>query len=223
MTDNTMKAARPTVYVLGAGGHGKVVAEAAARSGQVFVAGFLDEDPAKWGSQLSGLPVAGGLDALPPGAAVALGVGSNEARLALLGRLGERRIPVVTIVHPAATVSSGAQIGEGTYIGPGAVVHVDARVGRGCILNSGSVVEHDNVLGDGVHVSPNAALGGNVEVGEGSHVGLGASVLPGIVIGPWTVVGAGAVVTRPLPGGVSAAGVPARILPPRPRASTRTT
>lgn len=223
MKDNTTEASRPTVYVLGAGGHGKVVAEAAVQSGRFLVAGFLDEDPAKWGSTLSGLPVTGGLDALPQGAMVALGVGSNGTRLALLGRLGNRQIPIATVVHPAATVSPGAQIGEGSYIGPGAVVHVDARVGRACIVNSGAVVEHDNVLADGVHVSPNAALGGNVTVGEGSHIGLGASVLPGIVIGPWTVVGAGAVVTKPLPGGVSAVGIPARVLPSGPRASARTT
>jgi len=215
------KTSRPRVYVFGASGHGKVVAEAAVRSGLFDVAGFLDDDSAKWGGRLSGLPVTGGLEALAPGAVVALGVGSNEARLALLRRLDSLGIPVATILHPTAVVSSGVELGAGTYVGPGAVVHVDARVGRACILNSRSVVEHDNVLADGVHVSPNATLGGNVKIGEGSHIGLGASVLPGVTIGAWTVVGAGAVVTKPLPNGVSAAGVPARILPARTPSSAR--
>jgi acetyltransferase EpsM len=206
--------ARLALYVFGASGHGKVVAEAALRAAAHDVVGFLDDDPEKWSLRLLNLPVLGGLDALPATqAAVALGVGSNDARLALLRRLDERGVTVVSVVHPSSIVSSGVSLGAGSYVGPGVVVHVDARVGRACILNSGSVVEHDNILGDGVHISPNAALGGNVEIGEGAHVGLGAAVLPGITIGAWTIVGAGAVVTKPLPAGVAAAGVPARILP----------
>lgn len=205
--------ARLALYVFGASGHGKVVAEAALRSGVHDVVGFLDDDPAKWKLRLLDLPVLGGLDALPATlAAVALGVGSNRARLVLLHRLHERGVTVVSVLHPSSVVASGVSLGAGSYVGPGAVVHVDACVGRACILNSGSVVEHDNVLADGVHISPNAALGGNVEIGEGAHIGLGAAVLPGVTIGAWAVVGAGAVVTRPLPAGVVAAGVPARIL-----------
>jgi sugar O-acyltransferase (sialic acid O-acetyltransferase NeuD family) len=203
---------RLALYVFGASGHGKVVAEAALRSGAHGVEGFLDDDPAKWGLRLLGLPVLGGLGSLPATqAAVALGVGSNRARLALLRRLLERGVTVVSVVHPSSVVASDVSLGAGTYVGPGAVVHVDARVGRACLVNSGSVVEHDNVLADGVHISPNATLGGNVEIGEGAHIGLGAAVLPGVTIGAWAVVGAGAVVTKPLPAGVLAAGVPARI------------
>ncbi len=205
--------ARLPLYVFGASGHGKVVAEAALRSGAHEVVGFLDDDPAKWKLRLLDLPVLGGLDALPATAvAVALGVGSNRARLALLHRLQGLEATVASIVHPSAVVASGVSLGAGSYVGPGSVIHVDAHVGQACIVNSGAVVEHDNILGDGVHISPNAALGGHVEIGEGAQIGLGAAVLPGVTIGAWTVVGAGAVVNRPLPAGVVAAGVPARVL-----------
>ena len=43
-------------------------------------------------------------------------------------------------------------------------------------------------------------------------LGGGAIVCPGVTIGADTVVGAGAVVTRDLPAGVVAAGVPARVI-----------
>ena len=204
---------RLPLYVFGASGHGKVVAEAAMRSGYFDVLGFLDDDTAKWKGRVFDRPVLGGLDALREvSASVALAIGANRVRLDLLKRLEERGATIVAVVHPSAIVSSGVSIGIGTYVGPGAVIHVDAQVGRGCIVNSGAVVEHDNVLGDGVHISPNAALGGGVQVGEGAHIALGSVVLPGVTVGAWSIVGAGSVVTKALPDGVVAAGAPARIL-----------
>jgi maltose O-acetyltransferase len=51
-----------------------------------------------------------------------------------------------------------------------------------------------------------------IVVGDNVWLGGGAIVCPGVTIGDDTVVGAGAVVTRDLPTGVVAAGVPARVL-----------
>lgn len=206
---------RIPLYVYGASGHGKVVAEAARQTDAYVLRGFLDDDENKWGQPFHGVTILGGLKALPqlhPRARVALGIGANQARRRIFDRLQEAHIELATVVHPSASVSKGAVIGDGTVVGPLAVVHVDARVGRGCIVNSAAVIEHDNVLGDWVHTSPNVALGGNVRIGRGTHVGLGASVLPGTTIGAWCVVGAGACVTRPLPDLVVAVGVPARVV-----------
>jgi maltose O-acetyltransferase len=51
-----------------------------------------------------------------------------------------------------------------------------------------------------------------IAIGGNRWLGGGAIVCPGMTIGDDTVVGAGAVVTRDLPAGVLAAGVPARVL-----------
>jgi acetyltransferase EpsM len=192
---------RMPLYVFGASGHGKVVADAALASGRFALRGFLDDDPSRHGQILVGVPVEGGLDAVQGQqgrVAVALGVGSNAARLAVLSRLASAGHTVATVVHPSAVVASGVALGEGTFVGPLAVVHTDARLGRACIVNSGAVVEHDN--------------GGNVTLGEGVHVGLGAAVLPGLRVGAWSVVGAAAVVIENVPDDVTVAGVPARKL-----------
>jgi sugar O-acyltransferase (sialic acid O-acetyltransferase NeuD family) len=206
---------RIPLLVFGAGGHGKVVAAAALASGRFVVEGFLDDDPGKAGGTLLGLPVKGGLDVIAgsgAGRVVALGVGSNRARLSAAERITAAGHALVAIVHPTALVSTGCRIGDGTFVGPGAVLHVDASVGRGCIVNSAAVVEHDCVLEDGVHLAPNATLGGAVVLRKGVHVGLGAVVLPNLAVAEWTVVGAGAVVISSLPAGVVAVGVPARIV-----------
>jgi sugar O-acyltransferase (sialic acid O-acetyltransferase NeuD family) len=204
------------LYVFGAGGHGKVIVEAARQGLTHRILGFLDDDRRRWGCDWDGLPVVGGRDALPAleaGAEVALAVGDNHARAELARTMRARGRRLATVVHPTAVVASGVRLGEGTYVAPLAVLHADARIGRGCIVNTGAVVEHDCTLEDWVHVSPHAALGGAVSLGEGAHVGLGALVLPGLRLGPWATLGAGAVMVDSLPGRVTAIGVPARVRP----------
>lgn len=203
--------ARTPLYVLGAGGHGKVVAEAARASGAFELRGYLDHDRSRWGTEWDGLKVHGDPAAAEPDAAIALGVGDNRARADTMRALEGRRL--ATVVHPSAVTARSARIGDGGYVGPLAVVHADARLGRGCIVNSGAVVEHDCRLGDYVHVSPRATLGGGVTVGEGTHLGLGAVLLPGLSVGAWTTLGAGAVMVESLPDRVTATGVPARQRP----------
>ena len=145
-------------------------------------------------------------------ASLALGIGDNAARERCFERLRSNGIRISTVVHPRASVSRSAQLGEGTVVMAGAVVNPDARCGHGAIVNSGAVVEHDCILGAFVHVSPNAALGGNVAIGDRSHVGLGASVIPGTRIGRDVRVGAGAAVVRDVADGQTVVGVPARPL-----------
>jgi len=206
--------AKPRLLIYGAGGHGKVVADAALGSDSYDVQGFLDDDREKWSQQVLGLPVLGGVECLRTlgsGDLIGLGIGSNERRGKVVEELTARGVPLATIVHPSAVIASGAQLGQGTFVGPLALVHTDAHVGRGCIINSGAIVEHDNALGDWVHVGPGASLAGNVCVGTGTQIGMGARVLPGVKVGEWAVVGAGAVVTRELMPRVVAAGIPARV------------
>ncbi|MGE0709459.1 MAG: acetyltransferase [Planctomycetota bacterium] len=200
------------LFVFGAGGHGKVVADAATRAG-FEVLGFLDDAPGTHGKTVLGLPVLGSASWLAgrPAHAVALGVGDNEARRGAYVRLRELGATLPVIVHGAAVVAESATLGDGVVVCATAVVNPDAVVGSGAILNTACVVEHDVEVGPFAHVSPNAALGGAARLGARAQLGLGAAVLPGVKVGEGTIVGAGAVVVRDLPPGVVAWGVPARV------------
>jgi sugar O-acyltransferase (sialic acid O-acetyltransferase NeuD family) len=200
------------VAVLGAGGHGKVVADVALCSGADVIA-FLDDAPAKAGTNIWGIPVVAWdrflADESSRGAAIALAFGDNRARQRSVERVRTAGLDVATLVHPTAAIARTARLGAGTVVMAGAAVNADAVVGDGCIVNTGAVVEHDCVIGDFAHLSPNGALGGGVKIGPRTHLGLGAVALPLVQIGADVRVGAGAVVHRDVGDGLTVVGVPA--------------
>jgi len=203
------------LYVYGASGHGKVVAEIALASGHQ-VHGFIDDSPSAIGRCLLGLPVLGGSEWLAQRArqckvAVALGVGDNHARHRIAEQCRQLGVPLMTLIHPSAIVSSSAAIGNGTVLMARVVVNADATIGDGVILNSGAIVEHDCCVGNHAHLSPNSAMGGASSIGMLSWLGMGAAIIHGVCVGANSVVGAGAVVIHDLPDNIVAVGVPARI------------
>lgn len=203
-----------TLAILGASGHGKVVADAALASGLWDKVAFYDDAwPVKTKNGNSG--IVGNTESLfnlndKPEVIVA--IGDNKVRLAKQIELAAKGFRVATVVHPAATVAGSAKIDQGSVVMAGVVVNADAVIGAACIINSNSVIEHDCVLDDAVHISPGACLAGGVVVGNGSWVGIGASVIQLKRIGKHVVVGAGAVVVNDLSDNVTAVGVPAKII-----------
>ena len=202
------------ILLYGAGGHGKVVADAVEKEGHFALAGFVDDRALK---EFYGLPVLGSETDLhnirQSGIEHAVSsVGDGEIREMLDERLEEAGFSLATVIHPSAQVARGAVIGEGSVIMPGAVVGPDSVLGRSCIVNTLASVDHDCVLASYVHVAPGASICGNVCVDSGTLVGAGASVLPNLRIGERVVVAGGATVVQDVPAGVTIAGTPARAI-----------
>jgi sugar O-acyltransferase (sialic acid O-acetyltransferase NeuD family) len=204
------------LLVVGAGGHGGVVADLAHAAGGWSEIAFLDDAPRA--ALVQGLwPVLGptALAATLAGrfGAAAVAIGVADARLAFLDRLAAAGYSLPVLRHPFSAVGIAVSLGEGTVVLAGAVVNAGARLGRGCIVNTGATVDHDCILGDGVHVCPGAHLAGQVTVGRGAWLGIGCCVREGVRIGAGVTVGAGAAVVSDLPDGLTAVGVPARGIP----------
>lgn len=201
-----------TVAIVGASGHGKVVAETALASNWADVEFY---DRAWPGKQQVGRWTIAGDDAalwaeLVRKDGVIVAIGDNRTRLGLLTRLGQSGASLVSIVHPTACISTSARLGQGTVVMAGSIVNADVVVGMGGILNTGCSVDHDCILGDAVHISPGAHLAGDVHVGDCSWIGIGASVRQGVRIGAGVTVGAGAAVVSDVADGLTVVGVPAR-------------
>ena len=201
------------LLILGAGGHGKVMAEVAEAIGKWKNIAFLDDRHATLNGTLRWPVIDGVRHAgrfVPEYSQAAVAVGDSEMRLGWIKLLTSNGFGIPSLVHPTAWVSPSAKLGVGSVVMANATVQADARVGQGCIVNTGASVDHDCRLGDGVHVCPGARLGGDVKVGHESWLGIGCSVIQGIQIGGRATVGAGAAVIADVADGMTVVGVPAR-------------
>lgn len=202
--------ATAALWIIGTGGHAKVVIESARAAG-LEVAGLIDERPHVHGTKVLGSVVIGGVSSIPDGAPCVVAVGDSRVRERIVLEL-DGRVTWARVIHPRAEIAHDVVIGDGTVVFAMAVVQPASDIGRHAIINTAAVVEHDNSVGDFAQLATGAKLTGGVGVGAGTFIGAGAVVLPGVRVGAWSIVGAGAVVTRDVEAGLTVAGVPARTL-----------
>jgi sugar O-acyltransferase (sialic acid O-acetyltransferase NeuD family) len=187
-----------TLAILGASGHGKVVADLASCLDWTTIQFFDDAWPEK--SKIGDWDVIGNTAKLEETInsyhGVVIAIGQNKIRLEKQSRLEQAGGEFVHLIHPSAVVRKRSSVGPGSVIMAGAIVNAFTVIGRACIVNTAATVDHDVLIEDGSHISPGANLAGAVQVGQCSWVGIGSSVLQNIKIGARATVGAGAVVIR---------------------------
>lgn len=204
---------KPLVFVLGAGGHAKMVIETLVSMDRYDLYGCLDT--ASTSEKLLGFPIfpenpqtlATLLDAK---AHALVALGDNKLRQRVTLKLQELGFSFATAIAQSAYVSPSAIVGSGTVIMPKAVVGASAKIGQGVVLNTASSVDHDVDIGDFVHVAPGCHLAGNVRVEQGAMLGIGTCVIPERHIGAWAILGANSTVVRDVPAGTTYIGTPAR-------------
>ena len=178
------------LLIVGAGGHGRSVAEAALAAGEYRLVGFVD-DAASSLRHVWEWPVFGATADLAScrqhADAAIVAIGNNRLREELHDRLSAAGFELVTVIHPKAMVSPRAVIGAGSAIMAGAIVGTEAELGAGVIVNAAAVVDHHCRVEDFGHLGVKAGMAG------GSVLGRGAWMQAGSVLGYGVKVEAGGI------------------------------
>jgi sugar O-acyltransferase (sialic acid O-acetyltransferase NeuD family) len=201
------------LIIIGASGHGKVVADIAIKMNKWQSIAFLDDDESI--NTSIGLEVIGTTDdafTYKDEADFFVAIGNNAVREKVQEKLIKQGLNIVSLVHPSSVIGTDVEIGIGTAVMAGVVINTSSIIGRGCIINTSCSLDHDNVIEDYVHISPGVSLAGTVKIGCGSWLGIGSVASNNVNICSGCKVGAGAVVVKDITEPGIYVGVPVRRL-----------
>lgn len=199
------------LLIIGASGHGKVVADIALKMKIWQSIAFLDDNESL--KESMGIEVIGKssnsygyIDDYD----IFVAVGNNAIREKIQAELEAVGANIPVIVHPSAVIGEHVELKIGSVVMAGAVINCCTTIGKGCIINTGATIDHDNVIEDYVHISPGAHLAGTVKVGKGTWLGVGSIVSNNVNIISGCKLGAGAVVVKDINQTGTYIGVPVR-------------
>lgn len=194
------------LIIIGASGHGKVIADIALLRGYKDIA-FLDNDTSI--KEVNGYKVIGTTKDIDKYSTCdfIVGIGNSKIREAIQSRLSN----VVTLIHPSTVISNNVSIGKGSVVMAGVVINTNVSIGEGCIINTSSSIDHDCVIEDYVHIAVGTHLAGNVHIGNHTWLGIGSVVSNNTHITNNCMIGAGSVVVKDIDISGTYFGVPAKL------------
>lgn len=201
------------LLIIGAGGHGKVVADIAQKMNKWKEISFLDDDTSK--KTCVGLDIIGTIyeaHLFYKDYDFFIAVGNNSVREAFQTKFESEYLSIEKLIHPSAVIGAGVEIGIGSVVMAGAIINSCTIIGRGCIVNTGATVDHDSCIEDFVHISPGVNIAGDVTIGRGTWIGIGSSISNSVNITRNCIIGAGGVVIRNITTSGTYVGSPVRKL-----------
>ena len=185
------------LLIIGASGHGKVVADIAIKMNKWKKINFLDDNESI--KMCMGIEVIGkSADAFTyiDEADIFIAIGNNATRERFYETLAPAGASIPTLIHPNAVIGPEVELGAGTVVMAGAVINSSTKMGKACLVNTGVIIEHDNMIEDFVHISPGALLSGYCKVGRSSWLGIRSVVICHINITSDCKINDGAAVIR---------------------------
>ena len=207
-----------SIFILGAGGHAKVLLDCLRFRNDINILGILDIDPKRVGHSILGIPVIGQEDDLlknhsPDSVQLVNGIGSTgitNQRENIFKKFKKAGFLFFNVIHPTAYIGADVSLGEGVQLMAGCTIQPGSRIGNNVTVNTHAAIDHDCDIADHVHIAPGAICCGEVTIGQGTHLGCGAIVRQRITIGEQSLIAAGSVVIRDTISHSKVAGVPAK-------------
>jgi sugar O-acyltransferase (sialic acid O-acetyltransferase NeuD family) len=180
------------------------------------VLGFIDNDPAKAGTEFEGFPVFGGFDVLDSLIAqgaffVNLITGSTLTRYETSREMARKGCRFTNFIHPNVDLTM-TTLGAGNYLQESVVIQAAVRIGDNSSIHIGTMVGHETTIGNSVFIAHACSVSGSVQIGDGATMGTNATILPRLRVGKWATIGAGAVVIRDVPDYATVVGNPAKVI-----------
>lgn len=198
------------LLIIGAGGHGRVVADVALKMNRYQAVAFLDDGDTQSSMGLKVIGKSSDADQYICDYDIFVAIGNNKIRNAIQSQLESSQANIPTLVHPSAVIGQQVELGAGTVVMAGAVINCCSKIGSGCIVNTGATIDHDNIIENYVHISPGAHIAGTVRVGKSTWIGIGSVVSNDVSIICDCMIGAGTVVVKDITIPGTYIGVPGR-------------
>jgi sugar O-acyltransferase (sialic acid O-acetyltransferase NeuD family) len=204
------------LYIIGAGSVGGHIAwnfRDYLGSEPYELAGFLDDDEDKIGTEPFGYPVAGtsGMALELDGAAIVIGIAFPGAKKIVIEKISENRsLQFPVLIHPKAWISNDVKPGKGCVIYPGTSVNYGCRIGDFVVMNMNCAVGHHSDIGRYSSLAPGVNLGGHTQIGEAVDMGIGSATLQNVRIGSGAIIGGQAMLIEDVEPGKTVAGVPGK-------------
>jgi len=206
------------IYIVGAGAHGRVIADVIKDTYPKKKIKFLDDRQGYWDKSINNIKVTGSIDdflskKISWGSLI-VAIGNNYIRLNILERFNKANTPIISVIHKSAVVFKTASIEPGSMINPQAFIGSNVIIKRGVLINTGAIIEHDSIIEEGVTISSGCKMAGRVTINRAAFICVGVTICPRIKIGEGAIIGAGSVVVNDIPSGKLAYGVPAKVIRP---------
>lgn len=184
---------KKNICIIGAGGHGCVVADIARKNGYNNIY-FIDDN--KKTHESESYEIIGSTSDIDKiyqndKTDFFIAIGNNQIRENIYKFLRKKNIKQPILIHPSAVIDPSVQIDEGTVVMANVVINANATIGRGCIINTAATVDHDCNVGNFVHISPGVHIAGTVRLGNRDWIGIGSSIINNINICEDVIVGGG--------------------------------
>ena len=182
------------LLIVGAGGHGRVVADIARLSPKYDEIAFVDDADINYSGGIKVVGRINDIDTWLMDSSFIVAIGNNHTRSRIMTMLEAKGAKLTSLIHPSAVIADGVKIGLGSAVMANAVINCGSRIGKGVIINTAATVDHDNEISNFVHISPGVHLAGNVQVGELTWVGIGVNICNNVSVCGGCTIGAGAAV-----------------------------
>lgn len=166
------------VAIIGAGGHGRVIAECILKSDVYDLIGFVDSNTPLHSVVFGDVKVISSQENILELGSVdefIIAIGNSSIRRKIVSEF-QGKLKWASVIHPSAVVSTDVKFLEGTIVLANAVVNTGTTIGKFSIIDAGSIIDHDCEIGEFSHIAIGTNVGSNSKLPADTKTEIGQAI-----------------------------------------------